>query len=214
MAATRASKRSCQRGSPRSPPGRSPRATTAVSSRSPASRGTRSRAWPPTEPAMRLMRRTQSGRTSRSVIGASEARLGLIRAANVAATGVGPTRAHGPSSGELTSRTAPAETATGLTALSRPHQSLGGLTPAASLAGHTPTPTNTPIARTHNRVPLTSPSVVWGAAHRRTTLTGSGSAASPRRMGSGPSPNDSDSTAPLRCLGDPGGCPAGLGRLS
>ena len=71
MAATSASKRSCQRGSPRSPAGRPPRATAAVSSMSPASMGTRSRAWPPTELAMRLTRRTQSGRSSRSAIGAS-----------------------------------------------------------------------------------------------------------------------------------------------
>ena len=79
MAAARASKRSCQRGSPRSPAGRPPRPAVAVSRRSPASMGTRSRGSPPTDPAMRLMRRTQSGRTSRSVIGASFEGVVLIR---------------------------------------------------------------------------------------------------------------------------------------
>ena len=113
MAVARASKRSCQRGSPRSPAGRPPRPAVAVSRRSAASMGTRSRAWPPTEPAMRLMRRTQSGRASRSVMGASfeegadeeeaavaaaeddEAAGLLIRGVNVAGWGIGPTRAQG-----------------------------------------------------------------------------------------------------------------------
>ena len=98
MAVARASKRSCQRGSPRSPAGRPPRPAVAVSRRSPASMGTRSRGLPPTEPAMRLMRRTQSGRTSRSVIGVSfeDALIsGLISGVNVAGPGIRPTRGAG-----------------------------------------------------------------------------------------------------------------------